>query len=106
MQEVLYAAYTPNERDYSALVSLSQASRDVQVLFIGGYHTESGLIVRQLKEQGANIQVVGGDSLVTDELWSIVGPAAEGLLMSFGSDPAQTPGSASPSSTALRKSGL
>ena len=103
VKEVLYEAYTPNERDYSALVSrLKQAG--VQVLFIGGYHTESGLIVRQLKEQGANIQVVGGDSLVTDELWTIAGPAAEGLLMSFGSDPRKRP-EAKPVIEALRRAG-
>jgi branched-chain amino acid transport system substrate-binding protein len=86
VKEVLFEAYTPNGRDYSALVSRLKNS-GVQVLFIGGYHTETGLIIRQIKEQGANIQVVGGDSLVTDELWTIAGPAAEGTLMSFGPDP-------------------
>jgi branched-chain amino acid transport system substrate-binding protein len=90
VQEVLFEAYTPGERDYSALVSkLKQAG--AQVLFIGGYHTEAGLIARQLKEQGANIQIVGGDALVTDELWKIAGPSAEGMLMSFGPDPRKRP---------------
>jgi branched-chain amino acid transport system substrate-binding protein len=90
VQEVLFEAYTPGERDYSSLISrLKQAG--AQVLFLGGYHTEAGLIARQLKEQGAPIQIIGGDALVTDELWKIAGPAAEGLMMSFGPDPRKRP---------------
>ena len=51
--EALYAAYTPGERDYSAIVSrMKQAGIDV--IYVGGYHTETGLIARQAKEQGLN----------------------------------------------------
>jgi len=103
VKETLFEAYTPGERDYSALISrLKQAG--VQVLFIGGYHTEAGLIVRQLKEQGAAIQVIGGDAFVTDELWKIAGTAADGLLMSFGPDPRKRP-EAQALLAMLRKSG-
>jgi branched-chain amino acid transport system substrate-binding protein len=86
----LFEAYTPGERDYSALVSkIKQSGADV--LFLGGYHTEAGLIARQLNEQASHIQIIGGDSLMTDELWSIAGPSAEGLMMSFGPDPRNRP---------------
>ncbi len=88
--ETLYAAYTPGERDYSALVSrLKQANIDV--LYIGGYHTETGLIARQAKEQGMNVTIVGGDALVTNEFWQIAGPAGEGTLMTFPADPRKRP---------------
>src|SRR5689334_24433891 len=41
VQEAVYTAYTPGERDYSALVSkLKQAG--ISVVYIGGYHTEAG----------------------------------------------------------------
>ena len=88
--EALYAAYTPGERDYSALVSrMKQAGIDVA--YVGGYHTETGLIARQAKEQGMNVTVVGGDALVTNEFWQIAGPAGEGTLMTFSSDPRKRP---------------
>lgn len=104
IKEVMYEAYTPGERDYSALISkLKEAG--AQVLFIGGYHTEAGLIARQLKEQGSSIQIVGGDALVTDELWSIAGSSAEGLLMSFGPDARNLPSAKGPME-ALRKAGF
>ena len=65
-KEVMYEAYTAGEKDYSALVSkLKQAG--VDVLYVGGYHTEAGLIVRQMREQGMNTVLVSGDALVTDE---------------------------------------
>ncbi|HEU0118252.1 MAG TPA: branched-chain amino acid ABC transporter substrate-binding protein, partial [Alphaproteobacteria bacterium] len=100
---VLFEAYTPGERDYSALVTKLKRA-DVQVLVIGGYHTEAGLIARQIKEQGANIQIVGGNALVTDEFWSIAGPAGEGTLMSFTADPRKKQG-AIETMEAMRKSG-
>src|ERR1700722_16555712 len=85
-QEVLAAAYTPGEKDYSALVSkLKQAG--VTVIYVGGYHTESGLIIRQAKEQGMKATLVGGDALVTNEFWQIAGDAGNGTLMTFPPDP-------------------
>jgi branched-chain amino acid transport system substrate-binding protein len=89
-QEEIFAAYTPGERDYSAIVSRLQ-SGNIQVLYIGGYHTESGLILRQARERGLNLTLIGGDALVTNEFWQIAGPAGEGTLMTFASDPRRRP---------------
>ncbi len=86
MKEASYDAYTPGEKDYSAVVSrLKQAG--VQVIYIGGYYTEAALIVRQAKEQGMKVTLVSGDALVTKEFWNISGPAGEGTLMTFSPDP-------------------
>jgi branched-chain amino acid transport system substrate-binding protein len=90
MTETLYAAYTPGERDYNALVSRMKAA-NIDVIYVGGYHTESGLILRQAKEQGMNVTLIGGDALVTNEFWQITGAAGEGTLMTFSSDPRQRP---------------
>ncbi|MBI1272626.1 MAG: ABC transporter substrate-binding protein [Alphaproteobacteria bacterium] len=86
IKEVMYEAYNAGERDYSALVTkLKEAG--VELLMIGGYHTEAGLIARQLRDAGADIQVFGGDALTTEEYWSIAGTAGEGTLFTFGPDP-------------------
>ena len=86
----LSATYTPGERDYSALVSrLKQAG--IQVIYLGGYHTEAGLIVRQAKEQGMDVTLISGDALVTKEFWQIAGPAGEGTMMTFAPDLAKRP---------------
>ena len=102
--EIMFDNYTPKERDYSPLISkLKQV--DAQVLVIGGYHTETGLIARQIQEQKADIQIIGGNALMTDELWQIAGPSAEGLLMSYTSDPRKSPDAKDAIAT-LRKSGF
>jgi branched-chain amino acid transport system substrate-binding protein len=88
--ETIYAAYTPGERDYNAIVSRLKAA-NIDVVYIGGYHTEAGLIVRQSKEQGLNITLIGGDALVTNEFWQISGAAGEGTMMTFASDPRKRP---------------
>ncbi len=89
-QEVMYVTYAAGERDYSALVTkLRQA--DVDVVFLGGYHTEAGLIVRQMRDQGMGTLLMGGDTLVTQDYWSIAGPGGEGTLMTFLPDPRKNP---------------
>ena len=94
MTEVLYTAYVAGERDYSALISrMKQAG--IEVIYVGGYHTATGLIARQAKEQGMNVAIVGGDALVTNEFWQISGPAGEGTIMTFPPDPRKIAGAAS-----------
>jgi len=92
-QDVLNESYTAGEKDYSALVSkLKQAG--VDVVYVGGYHTEAGLILRQMRDQGMDAVLMGGDALVTQEYWSITGPAGEGTLMTFSPDPRKNPAAA------------
>src|SRR5690606_29942539 len=44
-------------------------------------------ILRQMRDQGMQTQMISGDALVTDEFWAITGDAGEGVLMTFGPDP-------------------
>ena len=85
-KETMYEAYTAGEKDYSALVTKLKAE-GIDVVYIGGYHTEAGLMARQMRDQGMKTQIVSGDALVTQEFWSITGPAGEGTLMTFSPDP-------------------
>jgi len=90
LQEAMYEAYTAGEKDYSALVSKMKAE-GIDAFYVGGYHTEAGLMIRQAHEQGYKPQLVSGDALVTDEFWKITGPAGEGTLMTFQPDPRENP---------------
>jgi branched-chain amino acid transport system substrate-binding protein len=90
---VLYEAYTAGEKDYTALVSKLKQSA-IDVLYVGGYHTEAGLILRQMREQGMSTVLMAGDALVTEEYWSITGEAGAGTLMTFSPDPRKNPDAA------------
>jgi branched-chain amino acid transport system substrate-binding protein len=85
-KEAMYEAYTAGEKDYRALVSKLKGA-SIDVIYLGGYHTEGGLIVRQMREQGMKTILVGGDALVTQEYWQITGEAGAGTLMTFSPDP-------------------
>jgi len=92
-QPTLLESYTAGEKDYTALVSkLKQAG--IGVLYVGGYHTEAGLMKRQMVEQGMDTILVSGDALVTDEYWAITGDAGNGTLMTFSPDPRKSPAAA------------
>ncbi|SHI54497.1 amino acid/amide ABC transporter substrate-binding protein, HAAT family [Aureimonas altamirensis DSM 21988] len=86
----LVEAYTAGEKDYTALVSKMKQA-DIGLVYIGGYHTEAGLIARQMKEQGVTAVIMSGDAIVTDEYWAITGDAGEGTLMTFSPDPRKNP---------------
>jgi branched-chain amino acid transport system substrate-binding protein len=100
----MYEAYTAGEKDYSALVTkLKQAKIDA--LYVGGYHTEAGLLVRQMREQGLGTQLISGDALVTQEYWAITGDAGEGTLMTFSPDPRKN-ANAAPVVEKFRQAGI
>ncbi|HYG86832.1 MAG TPA: branched-chain amino acid ABC transporter substrate-binding protein [Azospirillum sp.] len=90
LQEVTYEAITAGEKDFSALVTkLKQAN--VDIIYLGGYHGEAGLLVRQARDQGLNATLMTGDSLASPEFWKIAGPSGEGTLMSFPKEPRNVP---------------
>jgi branched-chain amino acid transport system substrate-binding protein len=86
----MYEGVNTGEKDYSALVSkLKQTG--VDVVYFGGLHTEAGLIIRQMRDQGLNAPLMSGDGIVSAEFVSIAGPGAEGTLMTFAPDPRKNP---------------
>ena len=90
VKEVLYEGVNTGEKDYSALVSkIKQAGADV--VYWGGLHTEGGLIVRQMRDQGVKAVLMSGDGITSDEFATIGGPGVEGTLMTFPPDPRGRP---------------
>jgi branched-chain amino acid transport system substrate-binding protein len=90
LKAAMYEGINPGEKDYSALVSkLKQTGADV--VYFGGLHTEAGLIIRQMRDQGMQSPMMSGDGIVSAEFTSIAGPGAEGTLMTFSPDPRKNP---------------
>jgi branched-chain amino acid transport system substrate-binding protein len=86
VEEAMYEAITAGDKDFTALITkMKQAG--VDLIYLGGYHTEAGLITRQAREQGLNATMMSGDALVTDEYWAITGDTGQGTLMTFSPDP-------------------
>src|ERR1700728_1645545 len=90
VKEVLYEGVNTGEKDYSAIVSkIKEAGADY--LMWGGLHTEGGLIVRQMRDQGLQTIMISGDGITDSEFAAIGGPGVEGTLMTFGPEPRKNP---------------
>jgi branched-chain amino acid transport system substrate-binding protein len=90
MTEVVYEGINTGEKDYSALVSKLKAA-NVDLLYFGGLHTEAGLIIRQMRDQGLNAPMMSGDGITDKEFAQVGGPGTEGTLMTFSPDPRKHP---------------
>jgi len=81
LKTALRDTYTQKEPDFSALISKMKQAK-IDVVYIGGYHNDAGLMMRQARDQGFKADFVSGDALNTAEFWSISGPAGEGMRFS------------------------
>lgn len=72
---IFFDALTPGERDYSAILTRLKAA-DPDLVFYTGYYPETGLLLRQKKEIGWNVPMMGGDAANHQDLVKIAGPEA------------------------------
>src|SRR5690606_19758505 len=79
--ETLYAPYSPGQRRYDELAR-RLGRQAIEVLYIGGYGADAGAIVRDVREQGHDLHLVGGDALGAEEFWMAAGEAGEGTIFS------------------------
>jgi branched-chain amino acid transport system substrate-binding protein len=93
VHEAVFEGINPGEKDYTAIVTKLKAA-GVDVIYFGGYHPEAGLIIRQAADQGYKPILIAPDSLATSEFWQISGPAGEGVLFTFPTDPRRSPAAA------------
>ena len=90
VHDVMYEGLNKGEKDFSAIVSKIK-SVDADIVFFGGVHTEGGLLVRQMRDQGVKAVLMGGDGIASQEFAAIAGPGVEGTLMTFPPDPRLRP---------------
>ncbi|TAK47931.1 MAG: branched-chain amino acid ABC transporter substrate-binding protein [Xanthobacteraceae bacterium] len=90
VKEKMFESYNKGDTDFSAIVS--RLKRDnIDLVYVGGYHKESGLLLRQMREQGLKTVLMAGDALNDKEFASITGPQGAGTLFTFGPDPRNKP---------------
>ena len=86
----MYEGINVGDKDFSALIAKMKEA-GVSVVYYGGLHTEAGLIMRQMADQGLKATFMSGDGIVSNELASIAGDAVNGTLMTFAPDPRKNP---------------
>lgn len=75
IEVIFYDALTPGERDYNAILTkLKSANPDL--IFFTGYYPETGMLLRQKKEMGWDVPMMGGDASNHQDLVKIAGVKA------------------------------
>ena len=69
---IFFDALTPGERDYNAILTKLKTSNPDIVLFTG-YYPETGMLLRQKKEMGWSVPMMGGDASNHQDLVKIAG---------------------------------
>ena len=63
----------------------------VDVMFVGGYHRETGLIFRQARDRGYDLELIANSAMATADFPMIAGPGLEGTLMVAAADMRTSP---------------
>ena len=90
MTEAIYEQITPGQADYSEPLARLEAA-GIDVLFYGGYQPEAALLIRQARDRGYDLEMIGSDALVTEYFWHVAGPAAVGVRFVSMADPRTNP---------------
>jgi branched-chain amino acid transport system substrate-binding protein len=93
VHEAIFEQITPGLVDYFEVVEKIKAT-NVDVLYYAGYPPEAGLLIRQLRDRGDDLQLVSADGVASEDFGLIAGTAGEGTLFTSFRDPSRDPGAA------------
>ena len=79
-QVVSEQTYPMAEKDFKAYLSKIKESNP-DVLFASGYYFQTGPVVKQAREMGLKVQVIGEEGADSPKFLEIAGPAAEGFVI-------------------------
>lgn len=66
--------YMTEDKDFSALVSRLKANPDAQAVFASSGPDTAGIIIKQIREAGIKLPILGGDGYDTDLISTVPGP--------------------------------
>lgn len=90
---LLHEGVSADQKDFTALIARLRVLQ-IDVVMWGGQPAEAARLLRQMREQGVQALMIGGDSLASPEFANAAGAAAEGVLMVNGPDPLLRPAAA------------
>ncbi|MFC4425838.1 branched-chain amino acid ABC transporter substrate-binding protein [Deinococcus navajonensis] len=79
---------TEEKSDFSSIVAKVKLQRP-DAIYFGGIYNQVGVFLKQLREAGVTVPVVGGDGLDSAELLKIAGKGAENVYFTTGAAPVE-----------------
>jgi branched-chain amino acid transport system substrate-binding protein len=86
VRETMYEAIAQGDKEFGDLIT-KMRDGGIELIYFGGYFTESGLFVRQARGYGLTATMMVTSGSFNQEYWDLAGSAAEGTLMTFGPEP-------------------
>ena len=83
--EVLFKQYAANQHDYLKIID-KLVEKEADVIYIGGYEADVGIILRQAKNVRPNIRLFSGDGLMAPGFLLYAGDAGAGSYFTSGPD--------------------
>lgn len=89
---VYEAAYQTGDQDFNAQITALKANNP-DVFFVPGNFTEAAMFIKQAKQAGVEVPMLGGDTYEVQEFIDVAGAESEGVLFSafFDADAELTP---------------
>lgn len=87
--EALFEIYAPDQTAYPDLMEML-VQGEIDVVYVGGYQADAGIIIREAKSRLPEIRLVSGDALASDDFPIIAGDAGIGSYFTFGPDARET----------------
>ena len=83
--EVLFKQFAANQRTYNRTID-KLVEKEADVIYIGGYESDVGIILRQAKGALPNIRLFSGDALMAPDFLLYAGDAGAGTYFTFVPD--------------------
>ncbi|RMC42749.1 ABC transporter substrate-binding protein [Lactobacillus sp. ESL0233] len=64
--------YSAGDKDFNAVLTSFKA-KGIDAIYVPGYYTEVGLIIKQARQMGIKVPIIGGDGMVDPKLAQIAG---------------------------------
>lgn len=85
-----YEGITVGEKDFNGVINKAKTTKP-DVIYFGGLYAEGGLIIKQAREKGIDVPIMGGDGLDSSGLVDIAGDAvANTYITSVAGDSTKT----------------
>ncbi|MTT33235.1 ABC transporter substrate-binding protein [Terrilactibacillus sp. BCM23-1] len=76
-----YEGITVGEKDFNGVVGQA-ASKKPDLIYFGGVYAEGGLIIKQARDKGLDIPIMGGDALDSSSTVQIAGDSVKNVYLS------------------------
>jgi branched-chain amino acid transport system substrate-binding protein len=90
---VFYDAITPGAKDFTSFLT-GVKSTHPQAIYFTGYFADAGLILKQARELGIDVPIIGGDATQETTVIKTAGQAAEGFATTTAPLPSFIPAAA------------